>query len=81
MKEFEILEVKMDGECFTVGEIVIHKNGNYILKIVKFCLNASSPPFIWFYPDENLETVNDLNNFRKIKCSDIENINKLQLLK
>jgi len=69
--EFEVMSVKKDGDIFYVGETVIHKDGSYAVEIVKFCLSQTNPIKIWFYDNIELKFVKDLNNFRKVKSSDV----------
>jgi len=69
--EYEILKVKMNDEVFSVGDTVIHNDGSYAVKIVKFALADLTPPLIWFYDQEGLKYVKDLSNFRKITVDDI----------
>ena len=65
-KDFEILTVKMNNEIFSVGDYVIHNDGNYTTKILKFVLSDTIPNMIWFYDNEEMKYVKDLNNFRSI---------------
>ena len=61
----------MNNDTFSVGDTIIHKDGSYAVKIVKFVLADLTPPLIWFYDHEELKYVKDLNNFRKITVDDV----------
>jgi hypothetical protein len=72
-----ILEVESNGEIFREGEIVIHRDGNYTTKIVKFTQGPREDQ-MWFYFSDNTQLndfeesgednyVKDLKNFKKLE--------------
>jgi len=79
MKErFEILSVELNGEVYSVGDILIHNDGSYMTKIVKFVLSHTDPNLIWFHYEENDVHVRDLENFRKPTLIEISSFGKLK---
>ena len=81
----EILSVKQGDEIFNIGDVVIHNDGQYFTKIVKF-IPGPTDDQMWFYFPESGEDnyVKDLKNFRKYsieglrKQLDMELLNKYQ---